>query len=69
MNGGNTALGKALKEQLTLCLWKAHGFHLHDKVALEEHEADDGKQVDEDDSQNSSQDDGSAISGHRLDDV
>ena len=44
-------------------------FHLHEEIILEGDEADDGEEVDENDRQDSGQQDGPAVSGHRLDDV
>lgn len=42
---------------------------LKDEVILEEEEADDGEEVDQDEGQQGSQQDGAAIAGHTLDDV
>lgn len=43
--------------------------HLQDEVILEENVADDGEQVDQDESQHGGQHDGAAIAGHTLDHV
>lgn len=43
--------------------------NLKDEVILKEEEADDGEEVDEDEGQQSSQQDGAAIAGHALNDV
>lgn len=43
--------------------------HLHSEVILEEEEADDWEEVDEEDGENSSQEDGAAIPCNTLDHV
>lgn len=43
--------------------------HLKDEVVLEEEEAHDGEEVDKDEGQQGSQQDGAAVAGHALDDV
>lgn len=43
--------------------------NLQDEVILEEEEADDGEEVDQDEGQQGSEQDGAAIAGHTLDDV
>lgn len=43
--------------------------HLQDEVVLEKEEAHDGEEVDKDEGQQGSQQDGAAIAGHTLDDI
>lgn len=43
--------------------------HLQDEVILEENVADNGEQVDQDESQHSGQHDGAPVAGHTLDHV
>lgn len=43
--------------------------HLQDEIILEENVADDGEQVDQDESQHGGQHDGAAVAGHTLDHV